>query len=63
MLLALEGGYDLRALADCGRAIIDELGRDGGERIAAAKDGERAEPIIQRARYFLKNYWSIEESD
>jgi acetoin utilization deacetylase AcuC-like enzyme len=63
MVLALEGGYDLRALADCGRAIIDELGRDGGERIAAAKDGERAESVIQRARYFLKDYWDVESHD
>jgi len=60
MVAALEGGYDLRALAECGRAIINELGRDGGELVSAAKDGGRAVPIIQRAAYFLKDYWPIE---
>jgi acetoin utilization deacetylase AcuC-like enzyme len=61
--LALEGGYDLRALADCGRAVIDELGRDGDEPIPAARDGQRAEPIIQRSSYFLKDHWNLEHSD
>jgi acetoin utilization deacetylase AcuC-like enzyme len=63
MVAALEGGYDLRALAECGRTVIDELGRDGDEQVTAAKDGQRAQPIIQRARYFLKDYWHIDWSD
>ncbi len=61
MVAALEGGYDLRALADCGRAVIDELGRDGDEPVPPAKNGERANPIIQRARYFLKDYWKLDQ--
>ena len=60
MVAALEGGYDLRALAECGRTVIDELGRDGDEHVSAAKEGERAVPIIQRASYFLKDYWGVE---
>jgi len=63
MVAALEGGYDLRALADCGRIVIDELGRDSEEHITAARDGQRAVPIIQRASYFLKDYWQIAPSD
>ena len=63
MVAALEGGYDLRALAECGRVIINEFGRDGGEPLSAANDGQRAEPIIQRARYFLKDYWHIVSGD
>ena len=60
MAAALEGGYDLQALAQCGRAVIDELGRDGGEHVTAAKDGGRAQPIIQQARYFLEDYWQVD---
>jgi acetoin utilization deacetylase AcuC-like enzyme len=59
MVAALEGGYDLRGLAECGRAVINEMGRDGDEPVSAAKDGERAQPIIQRARYFLEDYWKV----
>jgi acetoin utilization deacetylase AcuC-like enzyme len=60
MVAALEGGYDLQGLAQCGRSVIDELGNDGAEQVTPAKDGVRAVPIIQRASYFLKNYWQIE---
>jgi len=63
MVAALEGGYDLRALAECGRTVIDELGKDGDERVTAAKEGERAEPIIERARYFLKDYWQFDSGN
>lgn len=63
MAAALEGGYDLRALAECGRAVIDELGRDGDEPVSSVTGGERAQPIIQRARYFLKDYWEIDPGD
>lgn len=59
MVAALEGGYDLRALAECGRTIVDELGRDGNEQVLAPKASQRAQPIIQRAQYFLQDYWQI----
>lgn len=60
MVAALEGGYDLRALADCGRTVLDELGRDADEPTTEAKDSGRAVPIIQRATYFLKDRWKID---
>jgi acetoin utilization deacetylase AcuC-like enzyme len=63
MVAVLEGGYDLRALADCGRAVIDEIGRDDDDQSDAAKDSERARPIIQRACHFLSNYWEIDPSN
>jgi acetoin utilization deacetylase AcuC-like enzyme len=56
---ALEGGYDLRALAECGRSVIDELGKNGDEPVTNASDGGRAVPIIQRVSYFLKDYWEL----
>ena len=60
MVAVLEGGYDLKALADSGRAVIDEMGREAGEPIAPATDGERIVPIIERARYFQRPYWKME---
>ena len=60
MVAALEGGYDLRALADCGRTVIDQLGKDADEPRIEAKDAGRAVPVIQRAGYFLSDYWKIE---
>ena len=59
LIVALEGGYDLRALADAGREVIDELGRADDEPIASAAGGERAIPVIQRARYCHERYWTF----
>jgi acetoin utilization deacetylase AcuC-like enzyme len=60
MAVVLEGGYDLRALADSGRAVIDELGREADEPLDEPQDAQRAMPIIQRARYFLEPYWRLD---
>jgi acetoin utilization deacetylase AcuC-like enzyme len=60
MVAALEGGYDLRAIADSGRAVIDELGREPDEAIESAGNAERALPIIQRAKYFLRQKWHLD---
>ena len=57
MAMILEGGYDLCALAESGRAVLEELGRAADEPIAAPADGGRAIPIIQRARYFHEPLW------
>src|SRR6266436_3093536 len=57
MAVALEGGYDLQALADSGRSVIEELGRAADEPIAPADDGARVMPIIERSHYFLARYW------
>ncbi|HEY2524722.1 MAG TPA: histone deacetylase [Candidatus Binataceae bacterium] len=59
MAVALEGGYDLQALVDSGRSVIDELGRGADEPIAPAADGARVIPLIERAQYFLANYWKF----
>jgi acetoin utilization deacetylase AcuC-like enzyme len=59
MAVALEGGYDLQALADSGRSVIEELGRAADEPIAPANDGARVIPIIERSHYFLARYWKF----
>lgn len=59
MVAALEGGYNLKALVDSGRMVIDELGREADEPYAGADDGQRAIPIIERSRYFLSPYWKF----
>ena len=59
MVVALEGGYDLQALADSGRSVIEELGREADEPLAPADDGARVIPIIERAQYFLSRYWKF----
>jgi hypothetical protein len=70
MVAALEGGYNLKALADSGREVIDKLGRAADEPIApaptsgdaargAAGHGARILPIIQRAHYFHAPFWQF----
>ena len=59
MVAALEGGYDLQALADSGRSVIEELGREADEPITPAADGDRVIPIIERSHYFLSRYWKF----
>jgi len=59
LVAALEGGYDLKALADSGREVIDELGRDDDEPIAPVVNGIRALPIIERAQYFHDQFWQF----
>src|SRR5208283_477713 len=49
MVAAFEGGYDLEAIAESGRAVIDELGRDAGEPIRPDNGGDRVMPMIERA--------------
>jgi acetoin utilization deacetylase AcuC-like enzyme len=60
IVAALEGGYDLKALADSGRAVLEELGRQSDEEIAPTRDAERVVPIIQRARYFHAKLWKFD---
>jgi len=70
MVAALEGCYDLKALADSGREVIDELGRAADEPIAPARaigdpargpaaNGARILPILQRAPYFHSPFWQF----
>jgi acetoin utilization deacetylase AcuC-like enzyme len=60
MVAVLEGGYDLKALADSGQAVIAELGRDADEPLNRANGGERAVPIIERVRYFHAPHWKFD---
>jgi hypothetical protein len=55
----LEGGYDLKALADGGRAVVDELGREADEPIEAKLGNPRIAPLIDRARQVLSPYWRL----
>jgi acetoin utilization deacetylase AcuC-like enzyme len=57
MAAALEGGYDLQALADSGRSVLEEMGREADEPLVPAGDGARAVPIIERSHHFLARYW------
>jgi acetoin utilization deacetylase AcuC-like enzyme len=59
LVAVLEGGYDLRALADSARAVIDEFGRDSEEPIANLASAGRIGPIVSRANNFLSPYWKI----
>lgn len=60
VVAALEGGYDLKALADSGQAVIEEMGRYADEPIAAASDGDRVMPIIERARNARTPSWKMD---
>jgi acetoin utilization deacetylase AcuC-like enzyme len=60
MIAALEGGYDLEALVNSGRAVIEELGREADEPIAMARGGERVTPIIERAARGVGKYWDLD---
>jgi acetoin utilization deacetylase AcuC-like enzyme len=59
MVAALEGGYDLNALVDSGRMVIEELGREADEDDTSVDDGARVVPIIERSHYFLSRYWKF----
>jgi acetoin utilization deacetylase AcuC-like enzyme len=59
MVAALEGGYDLSALAESGRAVIDELGRDADEPIHSDGNGDRAMPTIERVSQNVGRFWNL----
>jgi acetoin utilization deacetylase AcuC-like enzyme len=59
IVAALEGGYDLKALADSGREVIDELGREPDEPITPAPACARILPMLQRAHYFHDDFWKF----
>lgn len=59
MIAALEGGYDIAAIVDSGRAVIEELGREAGDPIAKARGGERVMPIIERAAHGVGRFWNL----
>lgn len=59
IVAALEGGYDLDAIANSGKAVIEEMGRDAGEKLEQAGDGSRALLIIERIRHGVGQYWNL----
>ncbi|MGH7879094.1 MAG: histone deacetylase, partial [Candidatus Binataceae bacterium] len=59
LVAVLEGGYDLQALTEGGRAVIQELGREADEPITPAATNPRVGPVIERARHFLSPYWQL----
>jgi acetoin utilization deacetylase AcuC-like enzyme len=59
VVAVLEGGYDLAALADGTRIVLDELeGRDAPVPAPVTGDGRRAEPVLARVARAHAAYWS-----
>jgi acetoin utilization deacetylase AcuC-like enzyme len=59
MVAALEGGYDLDAIAESGRAVIEEFGREADEIIRPDEDGDRVMPMIERASQNVGRFWNL----
>ncbi|HYA35116.1 MAG TPA: histone deacetylase [Candidatus Binataceae bacterium] len=56
----LEGGYDLQALANSSRSVLEEFGYEADEKIESLGDGgDRAIPIIEKARQGVGQYWNL----
>jgi acetoin utilization deacetylase AcuC-like enzyme len=59
MVAALEGGYDLDALVNSGRAVLEELGRYADEPVHPALNGAAVTPIIERAARNVGRFWNL----
>jgi acetoin utilization deacetylase AcuC-like enzyme len=59
MVAALEGGYDLEALVNSGRAVLEELGHYPDEPIYPARNGAAVMPIIERAARNVGRFWNL----
>ncbi|HVN28006.1 MAG TPA: hypothetical protein VMT64_05940, partial [Candidatus Binataceae bacterium] len=59
IVAALEGGYNLEALANSGAMVIDEMGREADERIEPVQGGDRVMPIVERMRKGVGQYWNL----
>lgn len=59
MALALEGGYDLEALAGSAREVIDELGREADEPIVESP-GDRERWLLDKVCKELSPFWNLE---
>ncbi len=59
IVAALEGGYNLEAIASSGKAVLDEMGREPDEAALNPAGGERVIPIIERARKGVGQYWNL----
>jgi len=60
LVLALEGGYDLEALAASVQAVLEELGREADEPLTAAPPSPRIGPWLERAQAVLRPYWQLD---
>ena len=58
IVAALEGGYNLEAIAASGRAVIDEMGREPDEQFEMLHS-DRVVPIVERARKGVGQYWNL----
>ena len=58
IVAALEGGYNLEAIAASGAAVIEEMGREADEHQEQAR-GDRVMPIVTRARQGVGQYWNL----
>jgi acetoin utilization deacetylase AcuC-like enzyme len=59
MAASLEGGYDLEAIAESGRAVIDEFGREADEPIEIDIGGDGIMPMIERASHNVGRFWNL----
>jgi acetoin utilization deacetylase AcuC-like enzyme len=59
LVAALEGGYDLEALANSTRATLEEFGREADEPMTSARAGQQADLIVEKARSALGRFWAI----
>jgi acetoin utilization deacetylase AcuC-like enzyme len=59
MVATLEGGYDLEALANSTRAVIEEMGRFPDEPVHRAREGAGVMPIIERAARSVGRFWDL----
>ena len=66
LLVALEGGYNLRGLRDGVLAVLAELsgdpecpGKVDGATLQAIIDADREVPVIGQVRDIAKRYWSL----
>lgn len=59
MAAVLEGGYDIEALANSGRVVLEELGRYADEPIHSAHHGSAVMPIVERAAQNAGRFWDL----
>jgi len=58
IVAALEGGYNLEAIARSGEAVLNEMGREADETFEVLRS-DRVTPIIERARKGVGQYWNL----
>jgi acetoin utilization deacetylase AcuC-like enzyme len=58
VVAALEGGYDLEAIAQSGRAVIEEFWRSD-EPIPPDQNGDRVMPMIERVSQNVGRFWNL----